>query len=80
MTPEVIPNTEGYNRIRTKLHMGEHVCFENQMEKIAIKYAIPLITAKFKGGIKYYIQYNNRVVVDGMLEGNELTEEEFNNY
>jgi hypothetical protein len=80
MAPEVIQNTEGYNRIRTKLQKGEYVCFENQFEKIAIRYAIPVITAKFKGGIKYYIQYNNRVVVDGMMEGKELTEEEFNNY
>lgn len=76
----IIPDTEGYRRIRTKLQKGEHVYYENQMEGIAIKYTIPGIMAKFKGGIKCSIQYNSKVVVDGMIEGKEITEEEFNNY
>lgn len=80
MEPEVIPEMDGYRRIRIKLQKGEHVYFENQIEKIAIKYSIPGIMAKFKGGIKCSIQYNSKVVVDGMMEGKELTEEEFNNY
>jgi hypothetical protein len=80
MSIVVIPNIEGYRRIRTKLQKGEHVYFENQMEEIAIKYTIPGIIAKFKGGIKYCIQYSSKVVVNGMMEGKEITEEEFNNY
>jgi hypothetical protein len=76
----MIPNIEGYNRIRAKLLKGEHVYFENQTEEIAIKYTIPGIIGKFKGGIKYRIQYSSEVVVDGMMEGKEITEEEFNNY
>lgn len=76
----VTPNTEKYRRIRTKLQKGEHVYFENQMEEIAIKYTIPGIMAKFKGGIKCSIQYNSKVVVDGMIQGKEISEEEFNNY
>lgn len=80
MTLAVIQDSEGYRRIRTKLQKGEHVYFENQMEEIAIKYSIPGIMAKFKGGIKYHIKYNNKVVVEGMMEGKEITEEEFNNY
>lgn len=80
MTLVVIPDTEGYRRIRTKLQKGEHVYYENQMEEIAIKYTIPGIMAKFKGGIKYSAQYNSKVVVNGMIEGKEITEEEFNNY
>lgn len=80
MEREVIPDNEGYRRIRTKLRKGELVYFENQIEEIAIKYTIPGITAKFKGGIKYDIQYTSTVVVGGMKEGKEITEEEFNNY
>ena len=80
MTPVVIPDTEGYRRIRTKLNKGERVYFENQTEEIAIKYTIPGIMAKFKGGIKHCIKYNSKVVVSGMKEGKEITEEEFNNY
>lgn len=80
MAPVVTPDTDGYRRIRIKLQKGEHVYFENQMEEIAIKYTIPGIMAKFKGGIKCSIQYNSKVVVDGMMEGKEITEEEFNNY
>lgn len=80
MAQMVKQDMDGYRRIRTKLQKGEHVYFENQMEKIAIKYTIPGIMAKFKGGIKYSIHVNSQVVVDGMREGKELTEEEFNNY
>ena len=80
MAPGVIPDTEGYRRIRTKLQKGEHVYFENQMEEIAIKYTIPGIMAKFKGGIKCSIHYNSKVVINGMKEGKEITAEEFNNY
>jgi hypothetical protein len=76
----VIPSTEGYKRMRAKLRKGEHVYYENQMEGIAIKYMIPGIMAKFKGGITYRIKYSSKVVVNGMREGKELTEEEFNNY
>lgn len=76
----MIPNIEGYNRMRTKLLKGELVYFENQTEEIAIKYTIPGIIGKFKGGIKYRIQYSSKVVVEGMMEGKEITEEEFNNY
>ena len=74
------PNIEGYNRIRAKLLNGENVYFVNQTEEIAIKYAIPGIIGKFKGGIKYSIQYSSKVVVDGMMEGKEITEEDFINY
>ena len=49
-------------------------------EEITINYTIPGIIGKFKGGIKYRIQYNSKVVVEGMMEGKEITEEEFNNY
>lgn len=76
----VTPDTEGYRRIRTKLQKGEQVYFENQSEEIAIKYTIPGIMAKFKGGIKHCIQYSSKVVINGMIEGKEITEEEFNNY
>jgi len=80
MAAEVIPDMEGYRRILTKLEKGEQVYFENQMEEIAIKYTIPGIMAKFKGGIKYAIHYNSKIVVDGLRAGKEITEEEFNNY
>jgi hypothetical protein len=80
MALAVIPDTEGYRRIRTKLQNGDLVYYENQMEGIAIKYTIPGIMAKFKGGIIFYIKYSSKVVVDGMKEGKEITEEEFNNY
>jgi hypothetical protein len=80
MALAVIPDTEGYRRIRTKLQNGVLVYYENQMEGIAIKYTIPGIMAKFKGGIIFYIKYSSKVVVDGMKEGKEITEEEFNNY
>jgi hypothetical protein len=80
MERDVTPDKEGYKRIRIKLRKGELVYFENQMEEIAIKYTVPGITAKFKGGITYDIQYSSKVVIGGMMEGKELTEEEFNNY
>jgi hypothetical protein len=80
MARVVIPSIEGYKCIRAKLQKGEHVYFENQLEEIAIKYTIPGIKAKFKGGIKYCIKYSSKIVIDGMMEGKEITEEEFNNY
>ncbi len=38
MAPVVIPDIEGYRRIRTKLQKGERVYFENQMEEYVFIY------------------------------------------
>ena len=73
-----------YEDIRTKLIARKPVFFENTLEEIAIKAqpteGEPQFFARPRHRAAYPIKHSTKVVTEGLLEGKEITEDEYENY
>lgn len=71
----------GFENLDSRIVSGETVYCLNDYEQIALRIKLgSFCVAKPKGSPSYSLDFSNRIVIDAIFEGIELTEDEFYNY